>query len=159
MTKMLKRDFVGRRAELTRPIQNGAGVILDIGEIVKIDGTYRGRFSIETIVTCKHCYRRQKVSISQVPESDFKLIDEEAQVTNYEKPKVIRVWGEDWEGLYIDGKLAVEGHSLQVYQVLDALAVSYLIQQVEMDSYEFSTLPATFDEIPKERLRDTRYSD
>jgi hypothetical protein len=42
-------------------------VILDIGEIVKIDGTYRGRFSIETIVKCKHCYRRQKVGISQVP--------------------------------------------------------------------------------------------
>jgi hypothetical protein len=151
--KMLKRDFVGRRARLTRQISNGAGTILDKGEIVKIDGTYRGRFSIETVTTCKHCYRRQKVGISQVHESDFTLIDEEAQVTNYEKPRAVRVWGGDWEGLYIDGKLAAEGHSLAVYQVLEALGVSYRFQEVEMDPYEFSSLPATLDEIPEERLR------
>jgi hypothetical protein len=78
MAKMLKRDFVGRKARLRRQITNGRGDILDPGEIVKIDGTYRGRFSIETITTCSHCYRRKKVNISQVHESDFTLIDEEA---------------------------------------------------------------------------------
>ena len=81
MKKMLKRDFVGRRARLTRQITNGAGTILDAGEIVKIDGAYRGRFSIDTVTTCKHCYRRQRVGISQVHESDFELIDE-TQVTH-----------------------------------------------------------------------------
>ena len=76
-TKMLKRDFVGRQARLTRQISNGRGDILDAGETVKIDGTYRGRFSIETVVKCPHCYRRQKVSVSQVSERDFELIDDE----------------------------------------------------------------------------------
>lgn len=79
--KMLKRDFVGRKARLRREISNGAGTILDAGEIVKIDGTYRGRFSIDTITTCNHCYRRKRVGISQVSENDFELIDE-AQVTH-----------------------------------------------------------------------------
>lgn len=77
MAKMLKRDFVGRKARLLREIRNGRGEILDVGEVVKIDGTYRGRFTIETITTCSHCHRRKKVVVSQVHESDFKLINTE----------------------------------------------------------------------------------
>jgi len=79
--KMLKRDFVGRMAKLTRQITNGRGDILDPGEIIKIDGTYRGRFSIETVTTCSHCYRRKKVCVSQVSENDFRLLGEEVQIT------------------------------------------------------------------------------
>lgn len=33
--------------------------------------------------------------------------------------------GGDWEGLYIDGKLVIENHSLQWWQVLYALKIEY----------------------------------
>jgi hypothetical protein len=39
--------------------------------------------------------------------------------------------GEDWEGLYIDGKLYVEGHSISVKDLLDSLDIPY--SNVECD--------------------------
>lgn len=37
--------------------------------------------------------------------------------------KATRVLAGDWEGLYIDGKLYAEGHSLRASDVLDALDI------------------------------------
>lgn len=39
--------------------------------------------------------------------------------------KVVFVSGDDWEGLYIDGKLVLENHSLEPRQVLDKLGIKY----------------------------------
>lgn len=35
------------------------------------------------------------------------------------------VSGSDWQGLYWDGELVGEGHSLAAFQVLDALNIKY----------------------------------
>jgi hypothetical protein len=37
----------------------------------------------------------------------------------------------DWEGLYIDGKLNFENHSLRAVEVLDALGIEY--REIEAD--------------------------
>lgn len=39
--------------------------------------------------------------------------------------KVVLVEGDDWEGLYIDGKLKKEDHMLIAEAVLDTLGVEY----------------------------------
>lgn len=42
----------------------------------------------------------------------------------------------DWEAIYVDGKLAAQGHSLEVWDVLDALGVKYTsYHNVEVDGY------------------------
>jgi hypothetical protein len=43
-----------------------------------------------------------------------------------EGPKVVLVGCEagDWEGIYVDGTLAREGHKLEVWDVLEALGLS-----------------------------------
>lgn len=48
----------------------------------------------------------------------------------------------DWEALYINGVLKVEGHSLDVYQVLNALGLKFT--QHEMI---FESLPILFKEL------------
>lgn len=35
------------------------------------------------------------------------------------------VFGSDWEGMYINGKLAVEGHRLDQSHILTALGIDY----------------------------------
>ena len=37
--------------------------------------------------------------------------------------KITLVQGEDWVGLYVDGKLKNQGHSLSPFEVCDALGV------------------------------------
>lgn len=41
-----------------------------------------------------------------------------------EAKKVVLVMGDDWEGLYVDGQLQAEGHSLSPMRVLRALGNS-----------------------------------
>ena len=38
--------------------------------------------------------------------------------------KVVLVLGDDWNGLYIDGKLEIENHSLSAYQALQTLSLN-----------------------------------
>lgn len=40
-------------------------------------------------------------------------------------PSITFVEYDDWEGLYLDGKLVLEGHSLDTSHVLDALGISH----------------------------------
>jgi len=37
----------------------------------------------------------------------------------------------DWEGLYIDGKLVMENHRLEIYDILDAIGVKYNYVQAD----------------------------
>lgn len=39
--------------------------------------------------------------------------------------KITLVSGDDWQGLYIDGKLAIEGHSVSVEDVLLMLDINH----------------------------------
>ncbi len=46
--------------------------------------------------------------------------------------KLTRVYCEDWEGVYLDGVLVAQGHSVDISDVAAALGVEY--QSVEADS-------------------------
>lgn len=41
------------------------------------------------------------------------------------KPKITFVDGDDWEGMYIDGKLIIENHVLSVPEVLEKSGLEY----------------------------------
>lgn len=49
---------------------------------------------------------------------------------------------DDWEGLYVDGRLVHEGHSIPRSVLLDALGVSVETVVVQVDG----TLPDTLEE-------------
>jgi len=51
----------------------------------------------------------------------------------------------DWEGLYIDGKLAAEGHSLDTRRVVEALGFTVGWRSVDMRNG--SNLPQNIDEL------------
>ena len=57
----------------------------------------------------------------------------------------------DWEGLYIDGTLVAEGHSLSAYQVLEALGGEYKPKCIEVkaDWLDGNGLPQTVGELPE----------
>ena len=38
----------------------------------------------------------------------------------------------DWIAMYIDGKLAVDGHSLAYFHILDALNLEYTSREIEV---------------------------
>lgn len=40
---------------------------------------------------------------------------------------IVKVWSDDWTGYYVDGKLLIEGHSVDGYQLLGALVDRHLI--------------------------------
>lgn len=66
------------------------------------------------------------------------------------KPDAVIVLGDDWEGLYLDGKLVEEGHSLDARMTLEA--VGYDVKTMEADA-EWLTdrgrLPDKLDEVVK----------
>lgn len=45
--------------------------------------------------------------------------------------KITFVSGDDWKGLYVDGKLVYENHSIPNYIVLDKLGIDY--DEIEAD--------------------------
>lgn len=47
--------------------------------------------------------------------------------------KIALVDGDDWKGLYIDGKLVMENHQLSVYDILDAISIKYKYVPVDED--------------------------
>lgn len=47
----------------------------------------------------------------------------------------------DWVAMYIDGRKVAEGHSLNEYQVLDALGVPYTSEEVDDDPYQDTPYP------------------
>jgi hypothetical protein len=58
------------------------------------------------------------------------------------------VRGDDWEGLYIDGKLETEGHSLSpsdIFKVLDIRVTNHDLDDEWI--CEQGSLPENFDEV------------
>lgn len=70
------------------------------------------------------------------------------------KPRALTVVGgtEEWEGLYVDGKLVMQDHSLRVHHVLEYLAESgyFVLDGKEVDQETLNDrgcLPGTLDEL------------
>jgi len=64
------------------------------------------------------------------------------------KDKLIFVGSDDWEGLYINGKLIMEDHHLDVFKILKAIDIKY--QYIEADDdwiCERGTLPENIKEV------------
>ncbi len=75
--------------------------------------------------------------------------------------KFVRCDGDSWEGLYINNKLVLENHSLDVHEVLKAvqsnymwadkpIVSKYLIDDEWMEDEE--NFPDDFMSIPKDKL-------
>jgi len=58
------------------------------------------------------------------------------------KVAIVTDEGGDWEGIYIDGRLMSEGHSLTVYEVLGLLGISCDFYSVEIDQDDGRLPPA-----------------
>lgn len=62
--------------------------------------------------------------------------------------KIVIVNGDDWQGIYINGKLYYEGHSIPNHIVLEALDAPY--ETTECDSNwleECGNLPKNLEEV------------
>ena len=57
----------------------------------------------------------------------------------------------DWEGLYINDELEMEGHSISAEDLLTLFAemfdFHYESREVKMDPYEFSSLPRIYSDL------------
>ena len=56
---------------------------------------------------------------------------------------------DDWNGIYIDGKLMYENHSLHHRDVLEALNIKYETIEVDMMELDIGHLPNTVEELKK----------
>jgi hypothetical protein len=61
--------------------------------------------------------------------------------------KLVSAEDGDWIGLYVDGQLKIENHSLRPAEVLKALDLPFEIIDLTMDQME-EGLPGTTDELP-----------
>lgn len=69
----LKRDWEGRYVNLNREIMTRGGIIFEKGEVMKVTRNYRG-LHLEAIKTCKHCSRRRKETVTEIPEYSVTLL-------------------------------------------------------------------------------------
>ena len=53
----------------------------------------------------------------------------------------------DWEGLYVNGKLKCEGHSLPIWDIMNALGLKYEHKVVDFEEYDISSLPDDFKDL------------
>jgi hypothetical protein len=64
------------------------------------------------------------------------------------KKEVVIVGGDDWEGIYIDGKLVREGHSIDSDDVLEALGIDYVSRGVNQEWLEeMGSLPDNLSDV------------
>ena len=62
--------------------------------------------------------------------------------------KIDIVFGDDWEGIYVDNVLIDEGHSLQVGDVLALLGYDVSARECDYEwLYEMGSLPKTLDKV------------
>lgn len=59
---------------------------------------------------------------------------------------------EDWEGIYVDGKLMVEDHILSARQVLTALGIKFQDKETSSDD---GNLPDSIKEVKFQRNKDS----
>jgi hypothetical protein len=90
--------------------------------------------------------------------------EEWVTLTQLRKVVLVEDPGGDWEGLYIDGKLAVDGHTLSASYVLHHLASSGAIEFDRFDCdqdwlYGNGRLPLNLEEvIPNDDLKESSES-
>lgn len=53
----------------------------------------------------------------------------------------------DWEGIYVDGILKEEGHSLSPWHILKALGLDFSHHDVDFESCGISSLPMNLEQI------------
>lgn len=58
--------------------------------------------------------------------------------------------GGDWKGVYVDGVLVAEGHSLREEEVLDALDIDYT-ETHDWNGEDYGRLPNTLEEALTQR--------
>lgn len=46
---------------------------------------------------------------------------------------IVRDIGGDWEALYKDDKLVAQGHSIDLWQALEALGFSFLVEEMDLE--------------------------
>lgn len=65
------------------------------------------------------------------------------------KPKFVIVNADDWQGLYKDGELVTEGHSVELHELASAadIELEELEADVYFDGYDHSRCPQSLDEI------------
>jgi hypothetical protein len=54
---------------------------------------------------------------------------------------------DDWQGIYVDGELKSEGHSLYYRDVLDAIKLEYKLIEVDMLELDLGRYPETLEEL------------
>lgn len=64
----------------------------------------------------------------------------------------------DWSGIYIDGKLDYEGHSIPAWVWMDCINLASLTEacSFEVDGLwleEYGSFPLTFEDIPKDQFK------
>lgn len=54
----------------------------------------------------------------------------------------------DWEGLYLNGRLVFEGHSITWWQMLEALKIEYQTLEADQDwFYQRGNLPKFLEDV------------
>ncbi len=68
--------------------------------------------------------------------------------------KLLILTADDWEGLFIDGKLVTEGHSIPLYEFCEVLGIKVDFKEVD-DEYmcEMGSFPQNLDEIPEDKIK------
>lgn len=56
----------------------------------------------------------------------------------------------DWIGLYVNGRLAAEGHSLSERHVLEALGHKVESRQLDMEQADMTRLPEYLKDVPND---------
>jgi hypothetical protein len=54
----------------------------------------------------------------------------------------------EWEGLYVDGKLVYENHSLSVNAILQHAQVDFDVKSINMEKKKLGRLPETLEDLP-----------
>jgi hypothetical protein len=68
--------------------------------------------------------------------------------------KLLILTTDDWEGLFIDGKLATEGHSISLYEFCKILGIKVDFKEVDDEyMYEMGSFPQNLDEIPEDKIK------
>lgn len=62
-------------------------------------------------------------------------------------PSVHLVYMDDWQALYVDGKLVLENHSLRAKDILKAIGVEFQALHLEENLEIRECLPANFEEL------------
>ena len=56
---------------------------------------------------------------------------------------------DDWQGIYVDGKLKFENHSLHYKDIFDVLDIKYEAMEIDMMELDLGRLPKTIKELQK----------